>query len=103
MPATARVAVLMTPAEKRTLAARAKREDVSLGELMRRAALGSHGAEEEALRTAVTALATANAAAQTALDKVLSDMVVREREWPAREQRAIARGRALAAQWSARS
>ena len=60
MPATARVTILMDPAEKRALETRAKRENVSLGELIRRAALAPKQDEDAALRAAVDMLRKSN-------------------------------------------
>lgn len=72
MPATARVTILVDPAEKRALETRAKRENVSLGELMRRAVLGPKHDEDAALRAAVAMLRKSNATAKAALDQALA-------------------------------
>jgi len=49
------------------------------------------------LRAAVADLQAANARARAALDAALTSIAARERGWPAREQRAIREGRAIAA------
>jgi hypothetical protein len=103
MPATARVTILMDPAEKRALETRAKRENVSLGELIRRAALAPKQDEDAALRAAVDMLRKSNATAKAALDLALSNIDAREKAWPERERKAVAKGRALAAEWQARA
>lgn len=101
MPATARVTILMDPAEKRALEARAKRENMSLGELMRRAALTPKHDDDAALRAAVSMLRESNATAKAALDRALASIEAREKAWPKREREAVARGRALAREWLA--
>ncbi|MGH8189858.1 MAG: plasmid mobilization protein [Rhodanobacteraceae bacterium] len=103
MPATARVTVLMEPAEKRALEARARREKVSVGELVRRAALASRRDEEDALQAAVTMLHESNASAREALDTALANMAAREKDWPRREREAVEKARALAAEWLAQA
>ncbi|MBN8736362.1 MAG: hypothetical protein J0H27_08845 [Xanthomonadales bacterium] len=58
----------------------------------------SHRAEKDELLAALaSALREANAEASAALDRALTNIAAREAEWPAREQRAIEAGRALAA------
>ena len=49
------------------------------------------------LRAAVADLLAAHARASQALDSALINIAAREAEWPAREQRAIEQGRAIAA------
>lgn len=103
MPATARVTILMDPAEKRALETRAKRENVSLGELMRRAVLEPEQDGDAALRAALDMLRESNATAKAALDHALSSIKAREKTWPERERKAVAKGRALAAEWQAQA
>jgi hypothetical protein len=97
MPAaTSRVTVLMTPDDKKAVTARARDAGVSVGEFMRRSALGSPGAEEEEILAALATLRESNAKASAALDRALANITAREKEWDEREQRAMEEGRALA-------
>ena len=50
------------------------------------------------LRAALATLRESNARASAALDTALANIAAREAEWPAREQRAIQEGHALAAE-----
>ncbi len=73
MPATERVPVLMTPAEKKQLVARAKREGIPLGEFMRRAAKGYRPADDnEALAAMIDQMNQATERAEKAIDQALS-------------------------------
>lgn len=98
MPAaTSRVTVLMTPGDKKALTARARSAGVSVGEFLRRSALGSPSAEEEDVLAALAMLRESNAKASAALDRALANIAAREQEWGEREQRAVREGRDLAA------
>jgi hypothetical protein len=63
---------------------------------MRHPAPGSRRAEEKEILAALTTLRESNAKASAALDRALANIAAREREWEAREQRAVEQGRALA-------
>lgn len=95
--ATARVTVLMTPRDKKTLASKARHAGISVGELLRRAALDGHRAEEDEVLAALATLRSSNAKARAALDHALANIAKREAESAVREQRAIEEGRAMAA------
>jgi len=71
-------------AKRRRFGAEFKREAVEL----------THRRE---LRAAVADLHASNVRAIAAADTALANIAVREAEWPAREQRAIREGRAIAA------
>lgn len=94
--ATSRVTVLMTPGDKKALTAKAHHAGVSVGEFLRRSALGSPRAEEEEVLAALAMLRESNAKASAALDRALANIAAREQEWDEREQRAVKEGRALA-------
>lgn len=101
--ATARVTVLMTPGDKETLTARARKQGVSVGELLRRSALESRSAEDEQVHAALVMLRESNAKASAALDKALSNITAREKEWEQRERRAVEAGRKMAKEMGWRS
>jgi hypothetical protein len=67
-----------------------------MSEFMHCAALGSSAADKEEIRAALATLRESNAKASAALDSALTNIAAREREWEAREQRAVEEGRALA-------
>lgn len=90
MAATERVVVLMTPEQKRDVTQRASAERLSLGDYMRRQALG----DDELLAALVEELAASTEKARMALDRTLARLDESERRMP--EIEAAARERALA-------
>lgn len=90
MAATERVVVLMTPEQKRDVALRASAEKLSLGDYMRRQALG----DDELLGALVEELAASTEKARVALDQTLARLDESERRRP--EIEAAARARAMA-------
>lgn len=89
MAATERVVVLMTPEQKAAVADRARAEELSLSDYMRRRALG----DDELLEALLTQIEVSTTQALEALDRTLERS--REREaWNA-EREAAARRRAL--------
>lgn len=89
MAATERVVVLMTPEQKTTVADRARAEELSLSDYMRRQALGN----DEILEALLTELRVSTTRALEALDRTLERS--REREATNAEREAAARRRAL--------
>ena len=89
MAATERVVVLMTPEQKAAVADRARAEELSLSDYMRRRALGT----DELLEALVTELKASTAQALEALDRTLERS--REREATRAEREAVVRRRAL--------
>lgn len=90
MAATERVVVLMTPEQKSDVTQRAAAEKLSLGDYMRRQALG----DDEILGALVDELAASTERARVALDRTLARLDESERQRP--EIEAAARERALA-------
>lgn len=90
MAATERVVVLMTPEQKRDVTLRASAEKLSLGDYMRRQALG----DDELLAALVDELAASTERARVALDQTLARLDESERRLP--EIEAAARQRAAA-------
>ena len=90
MAATERVVVLMTPEQKTSVASRAAAEKLSVGDYMRRKALG----DDELLGALMVELAASTGRAQTALDRTLARLEESERRLP--EIKAAARERAVA-------
>lgn len=90
MAATERVVVLMTPEQKSDVTQRAAAERLSLGDYMRRQALG----DDELLGALVEELAASTERARIALDRTLARLDESERQMP--DVEAAARGRALA-------
>ena len=73
MAATERVPVLMTPAEKKRVVAKAKKAGLTTGEYMRRAAEGFRPEDDdEALEAMIDQMNQATASAEKAIDKALA-------------------------------
>lgn len=73
MPATERVPVLMTPAEKARVVAKAKKAGLTTGEYMRRAAEGFRPDDnDEALAAMIDQMNEATANAEKAIDDALT-------------------------------
>ena len=89
MAATERVVVLMTPEQKAMVADRARAEELSLSDYMRRQALG----DDEVLAALLAELKASTAQALEALDRTLARS--REREATRAEREAAARRRSL--------
>ena len=71
--ATERVAVLMTPAEKKRIARQAERAGVSIGEYLRRAAAAfSPDEDNDALAGLLTQVEKSTAAATAAIDEAIA-------------------------------
>ncbi len=94
MPATERVPVLMTPAEKRRVVAKARKAGLTTGEYMRRAAEGFRPEDDDkALEAMIDQMNQATASAERAIDAALayvaasnrriSDMEAEARQGPA--------------------
>ena len=82
MIATARVTILMTPEEKATLFAQAKRAGFdSVGEYLRRKARLLDELDDRALDEVLVAVRESTANANAALDKALAGMAEYERRW----------------------
>ncbi|HUY01981.1 MAG TPA: hypothetical protein VMV33_01740 [Rhodocyclaceae bacterium] len=90
MAATERVVVLMTPEQKSDVTQRAAAEKLSLGDYMRRQALG----DDELLSVLVEELTASTQKARIALDRTLARLDESERRMP--EIEAAARERAKA-------
>ena len=88
MAATERVVVLMTPEQKSDVTLRAAAEKLSVGDYMRRQALG----DDELLVALVAELAASTEKARIALDRTLARLDESERRMP--EIEAAARERA---------
>ena len=73
MPATERVPVLMTPAEKKAVVSRAKKAGLTTGEYMRRAAASYRSPEDdEALEAMIDEMNKATESAEKAIDDALA-------------------------------
>lgn len=73
MAATERVPVLMTPAEKKRVVARARKAGLTTGEYMRRAAAGFQPAgDDKALEAMIDQMNQATASAEKAIDEALA-------------------------------
>lgn len=99
MPATVRVTILMKPEEKHALRARARRDKVSLGELVRGALFAKRREEDAALLAAVDALRASNEAARKALDHTLRTIAERDRNACARAEAVRAETRERISGW----
>jgi hypothetical protein len=90
MAATERVVVLMTPEQKERVTERARAEDLSLSDYMRRQALG----DDELLAALLAELRRSTAGAIEALDNVLTRLQAAEASRAEAEERAHRRARA---------
>lgn len=73
MAATERVPVLMTPAEKKRVVAKAKKAGLTTGEYMRRAAEGFRPDDDDkALEAMIEQMNQATASAEKAIDEALA-------------------------------
>jgi len=90
MAATARVVVLMTPEQKSDVTLRAAAEKLSVGDYMRRQALG----DDALLVALVEELATSTARARAVLERTLARLDESERRLPEIEAAARARAKA---------
>lgn len=90
MAATERVVVLMTTEQKKDVALRAAAEKLTMGDYMRRKALG----DDELLDLVMAELAASTKRARAALDHTLAKLAESEKQLPAIE--AAARQRAVA-------
>ncbi|MCU7849347.1 MAG: hypothetical protein KZQ89_15425 [Candidatus Thiodiazotropha sp. (ex Lucinoma kastoroae)] len=71
--ATERVQVLMTPAEKQRVVAKAQAQDMSVGEYLRQAAAGFRtDTDDQALEAMIDQMNQATANAEQAIDETLS-------------------------------
>jgi hypothetical protein len=90
MAASERVVVLMTPEQKKTASMRARAQNLSLSDYMRRQALG----EDELLATLLSELEASTDAARGALDEVLNKLSLASAERAEIEARAREKARA---------
>ncbi len=94
MPATERVPVLMTPAEKRRVVAKARKAGLTTGEYMRRAAEGFRPEDDDkALEAMIDQMNQATASAEKAIDAALAYVTASNKriaEMEAREKRGAA-------------
>ena len=89
MAATERVPVLMTPAEKKRVVARAKRAGLTTGEYMRRAAEGFRPEDDsKALEAMIEQMNQATASAEVAIDDALAFVAASNRRIAEMEARA---------------
>lgn len=100
MSATARVTILMDPAEKQALEERARAREVSVGELARNTLFPSPNDEEEMLLAAIDLLRESNRASLEALDRTLASLREREAAAQAKEVEVRRAAQKEVAQWS---
>ncbi len=73
MPATERIPVLVTPVEKKRIAAKAKKAGMKTGEFMRLAAEGYEpGSDEKALISMINEMNKATESASKSIDKAVA-------------------------------
>ena len=84
MAATERVVVLMTPKQKSDVTLRAAAEKLSVGDYMRRRALG----DDELLSALMSELAASTERAKSALDRTLARLEESEKRLPEIEAKA---------------
>ena len=93
MPATERVPVLMTPVEKKTVVAKAKKAGMKTSEFMRLAARNyEHGEDEKALESMIDQMKLATTNASRSIDKALafvarSNQRIKKMETAAKKQK----------------